>query len=41
MTLKIDSHHHLWDLREPFDYRWLDGPAMSPIQQSVSVREPM
>ena len=34
MALLIDSHHHLWNLREPFDYRWLDDPAMTPIRRN-------
>ena len=34
MALRIDSHHHLWDLTQPFDYRWLDGPTMAPIHRN-------
>ena len=34
MAIKIDSHHHLWDLSTPFDYRWLDGPRMAPIRRN-------
>lgn len=34
MALRIDSHHHLWDLSQPLDYRWLDGPAMAPIRRN-------
>jgi L-fuconolactonase len=33
MALRIDSHHHLWDLHEAFDYRWLDNPALAPIRR--------
>jgi len=29
----IDAHHHLWQLSQPFDYRWLDAPALSPIRR--------
>lgn len=27
----IDAHHHLWQRSQPFDYRWLDAPALAPI----------
>jgi L-fuconolactonase len=33
MALRIDSHHHLWDLGEAFDYRWLDDPALAAIRR--------
>jgi L-fuconolactonase len=33
MSLVVDSHHHLWQLSQPFDYRWLDAPALSPIRR--------
>lgn len=29
----IDSHHHLWQLTQPFNYRWLDGPLLAPIKR--------
>lgn len=29
----IDSHHHFWQLSRPFDYRWLDAPALAPIRR--------
>lgn len=31
MTL-IDAHHHLW-ARHQFDYRWLEAPALAPINR--------
>src|SRR5512134_1754900 len=33
MSLVIDSHHHFWQLSQPFDYRWLDAPALEPIRR--------
>ncbi|QDT65483.1 amidohydrolase family protein [Calycomorphotria hydatis] len=29
----IDSHHHLWQRREPFDYSWLESPELKPINR--------
>ena len=31
--LKIDAHHHFWQLSQPFDYRWLDAPENAPIRR--------
>lgn len=33
MPLTIDAHHHLWDLSLPFNYQWLDAPALSAIRR--------
>lgn len=33
MHLKIDAHQHFWQLSQPFDYRWLDAPALAPIKR--------
>jgi len=33
MTIEIDAHHHFWQLAQPFDYRWLDAPALAPIRR--------
>jgi L-fuconolactonase len=33
MPLKIDAHQHFWELSQPFDYRWLDAPALAPIRR--------
>ena len=33
MPLEIDAHHHFWQLSQPFDYRWLDAPALAPIRR--------
>lgn len=35
MSLTIDSHQHFWRLDQPrpFDYAWLDAPAMAPIRR--------
>jgi L-fuconolactonase len=33
MTIEIDSHQHFWQLSQPFDYRWLDAPALAPIRR--------
>jgi L-fuconolactonase len=30
--MKIDSHHHLWQIGR-FDYAWLDAPALAPIRR--------
>jgi L-fuconolactonase len=29
----IDAHQHFWQLSQPFDYRWLDAPALAPIKR--------
>ena len=35
MALKIDAHHHFWDLTRPeFDYSWLSAPGNEAICQS-------
>ena len=26
----LDAHQHFWQLSQPFDYRWLDAPALAP-----------
>jgi L-fuconolactonase len=33
MTLTIDAHHHFWQLDLPFNYAWLDAPALAPIKR--------
>ena len=33
MSLEIDAHHHFWQRSQPFDYRWLDSPALAPIRR--------
>jgi L-fuconolactonase len=33
MSFTIDAHQHFWQLSQPFDYRWLDAPAMAPIRR--------
>lgn len=33
MALTVDAHHHLWQLSQPFDYRWLDAPPLAPIRR--------
>lgn len=33
MAIRIDAHQHFWQLSQPFDYRWLDAPAMQPIRR--------
>lgn len=30
---RIDAHQHFWHLAQPFDYRWLDAPALAPIRR--------
>jgi len=35
MTLKIDAHHHLWDLsQKKFDYGWLTDERLKPINKT-------
>ena len=35
MSIKIDAHHHFWDLnRTEFDYRWLSAPGNETICRS-------
>ncbi|MFO0876160.1 MAG: amidohydrolase family protein [Gemmataceae bacterium] len=33
MTPEIDAHQHFWQLSQPFNYRWLDAPALAPIRR--------
>jgi L-fuconolactonase len=33
MTILIDAHQHFWQRAQPFDYRWLDAPALAPIRR--------
>jgi L-fuconolactonase len=33
MSDTIDAHQHFWHLSQPFDYRWLDAPALAPIRR--------
>jgi L-fuconolactonase len=33
MPPPIDAHQHFWQLAQPFDYRWLDAPALAPIRR--------
>jgi L-fuconolactonase len=33
MPTVIDAHQHFWKLDEPFDYRWLDAPALASIRR--------
>jgi L-fuconolactonase len=33
MPLTIDAHQHFWQLRQPFDYGWLDAPQHAPIRR--------
>ena len=30
--MRIDSHQHFWDRRQPFQYGWLDQPSHAPIR---------
>jgi L-fuconolactonase len=32
MSLTIDSHQHFWQLSQPFQYGWLDDPALARIK---------
>ena len=27
--MTVDSHHHFWQLSQPFNYRWLDAPLLA------------
>ena len=33
MTTTIDAHQHFWKLDLPFNYSWLDAPALTPIKR--------
>jgi L-fuconolactonase len=33
MAPVIDAHQHFWQLSQPFDYRWLDAPALARIRR--------
>lgn len=38
MTVRIDAHHHVWDLMAR-DQAWLDGDEMVPIRRSFGIDE--
>ena len=31
--IMIDAHQHFWQLSQPFDYEWLDNPALTVIRR--------
>jgi L-fuconolactonase len=33
MTSTLDAHQHFWQLSQPFNYAWLDAPALAPIRR--------
>jgi len=33
MSAVVDSHQHFWQLRQPFDHRWLDESELAPIHR--------
>jgi L-fuconolactonase len=33
MPPTIDAHQHFWQLEGPFNYAWLDAPALAPIRR--------
>jgi L-fuconolactonase len=33
MALTIDAHQHFWQRSRPFNYAWLDAPALAPIRR--------
>jgi L-fuconolactonase len=33
MAITIDAHQHFWQLSQPFNYSWLDAPALAPIRR--------
>ncbi len=33
MALTIDAHQHFWQLSQPFNYGWLDAPALATIRR--------
>ncbi len=33
MPKTIDAHQHFWQLSQPFNYGWLDAPALAPIKR--------
>src|SRR5262245_12071991 len=33
MTPTLDAHQHFWQLSLPFNYAWLDAPALAPIRR--------
>lgn len=40
MQLTIDAHQHFWQLgHKPFNYAWLDAPAMAPIRRDYMPRQ--
>lgn len=36
--MKIDSHHHLWDLAK-YPYDWMVGEEMKPIRRNFEVSD--
>src|SRR5438309_355296 len=35
MAVEIDAHQHFWQLSQPFNYRWLEAPALAPIRRDA------
>lgn len=33
MAITIDAHHHFWQLSKPFNYQWLNAPALAKIHR--------
>src|SRR5687767_12847379 len=33
LTPVVDAHQHFWQRSQPFDYAWLEAPAMAPIRR--------
>lgn len=38
MTIRIDAHHHLWDLTVR-DQPWITGPALAPLRRTFGLPE--
>ena len=38
MTLRVDAHHHLWNLARR-DHPWITGPAMAPLRRDFSIAD--
>jgi L-fuconolactonase len=33
MAVTLDAHQHFWQLKQPFNYSWLEAPPLAPIRR--------
>ena len=37
-ALRVDAHHHVWDVSR-HEYPWMDGPWADPIRRTFTVAD--